>query len=323
MIFKKLKKLLRKYEDNSASPAERKAVDIWYESFSVQNDSAPLFDTETARSAMRQRIWANLPMSTKQPSWLRRHRYVLLGLSTAALLAVVFSWNYMQRHLTPQDSKMQEANYIAAFTASTTTKERKLITLPDSSRVWLNANSTLSVDAGYGTSVRQMQLEGEAFFDVSPDPAKPFVVKTKHIKIQVLGTAFNIQAYAATEKFRVGVAHGKVAVWDHAEQELNQLTKGQVLSYDIHNGESTTQQAAVIGSWREGRVILEQASFKDLAQAIYTIYGMRLRNESRSAQKYSYNLQIRNNRSLEQTLDVVCGMHQLHYRREDNEIILY
>ncbi|WP_169741991.1 FecR family protein [Sphingobacterium deserti] len=323
MIFNKLKKLLRKYEDNSASPAERRAVDIWYESFSVKKEGSPLFDSKMERDAMQQRIWANLPVSKKQPSWLQRNRYLMISLSAAALFAVVFSWTQLQQRFDIDSKEVQLSNYVAAFTASTGTKERKLITLPDSSRVWLNANSTLSVEAGYGTEARLMQLEGEAFFDVSPDPEKPFVVKTEHIKIEVLGTAFNIQAYTAADKFRVGVEHGKVAVWDNAGQELNKLTKGQMLSYETRSGESLTQQDAVVGSWREGRVVLEQATFSELAQAIYNIYGVRLRNEKKSAKNYSYNLQIHSNRSLVQTLDVICGMHRLNYRREDNGIILY
>ncbi|WPL47043.1 FecR family protein [Sphingobacterium bambusae] len=323
VILTTLKKLLRKYNADKATPAERRVVDIWYESFSEKEEASTLFNDVAERNDMQQRIWNNLPLAKTPRSWFQRNRYVLLGFSTAALLLLVFSWNQVLQYSGLVSETTTQSTPLAAFSASTTVKERKLITLPDSSRVWLNANSTLSVADAYGMEARHVTLEGEAFFDVAPDPRRPFVVKTKHIKIQVLGTAFNIQAYPSAEAFRVGVEHGKVAVLDNLGQQLNQLTKGQMLSYNTHDGKIFTKMDAAVGSWRDGRVVLEQASFADLRQAIYNIYGVRLRNERKSGNQYSYNLQIHANRSLAQTLDIVCDMHRLNYRRENDEIILY
>jgi len=323
VILTRLKKLLRIYNADKATAAERRIVDIWYESFSTKRIDSPVFKNSAERDALQQRIWSSLPLSKTTPSIFRRNRYVFLGFSAAALLAIVFSWNQLTSPFDTSNDLPATSIYSSAFSASTGIKERKLITLPDSSQVWLNANSTLSVEAGYASNVRHVELNGEAFFDVTPDPAKPFVVKTKHIKIQVLGTAFNIQAYPTAEKFSVGVEHGKVAVWNNAGTELDRLTKGQMLSFNTADGKSFTKDGTGIGSWREGRVVLEQATFAELAQTIYNIYGVRLQNADTSRKKDSYNLQIHSNRSLEQTLDIVCGMHRLNYRRENDEIILY
>lgn len=323
VIFTKLKKLLRKYNADKATAAERRVVDIWYASFSKEEKDSHLFHDVAERNDMQQRIWNSLPLAKIQPSWFQRNRYLMLGLSAAALLLLVFSGNQMLQYSGMLTQTTTQSAPLAAFSASTTVKERKLIMLPDSSRVWLNANSTLVVEAAYGTEARYVTLDGEAYFDVAPDSTRSFVVKTKHIKIQVLGTAFNIQAYPSAETVRVGVEHGKVAVLDNTGQQLNQLTKGQMLSYDTHDGKSFTKVDAAVGSWRDGRVVLEQATFADLRQAIYNIYGVRLRNQRKSGNRYSYNLQIHANRSLAQTLDIVCDMHRLNYRREDDEIILY
>ncbi|GHE36726.1 anti-sigma factor [Sphingobacterium griseoflavum] len=323
VISRKLKNLLKQYEEGKATPAERRAVDIWYESFSSKKEDSPIWENPAAREAMRKRIWDNVQPLRKQPSWFRQHRKLFAGLSAAALLTVAFLWHYTVTIPDEPHPQIAHNNDIATSTFTTGSKERKLVTLPDSSRVWLNANSTLSIAAGYGGEFRQVAIDGEAFFDVVPNPQKIFVVKTSHLNIQVLGTAFNVQAYAGATTFRVGVAHGKVAVQDKVGMTLNQLTQGQMLSYNTHDGNNLTRSIAGVGSWRDGRIVLEEASFEELAQAIYNIYGVRLRNERQSGKHYSYNLQIHSNRSLAQTLDIICRMHRTNYRRENDEIILY
>ena len=90
---------------------------------------------------------------------------------------------------------------------------RQLVHLPDGSRVWLNAHSRLhyqglSTLAGAGT--RAVQLTGEAYFEVVPDPARPFLVSTATARVRVTGTAFNVRAYAAEDSVEVSVTHGRV-----------------------------------------------------------------------------------------------------------------
>lgn len=90
---------------------------------------------------------------------------------------------------------------------------RRPVQLPDGSRVWLNARSRLRY-AGVGLAPAQgrraVQLTGEAYFEVQPNPARPFVVTTTTAHVRVTGTAFNVRAYAAEDSVEVSVAHGQV-----------------------------------------------------------------------------------------------------------------
>src|SRR5690606_25451661 len=70
------------------------------------------------------------------------------------------------------------------------------ITLPDGSKVWLNAASTLNFPQSFSPSERLVQLEGEAYFEIAHRPNQPFIVESNGQRIQVLGTHFNVKAYS-------------------------------------------------------------------------------------------------------------------------------
>lgn len=122
------------------------------------------------------------------------------------------------------------------------TNETRLAAMPDGSRIWLTAYSSITYNAAaYSSSLREITLEGEAFFDVRHDEAHPFVVRHGAIATQVLGTAFNIEAYADERAIRIALLRGKVAVKTAGaglqSQPLQVLEPGQVLSYQKASGQ--------------------------------------------------------------------------------------
>ncbi len=106
---------------------------------------------------------------------------------------------------------------------------RQLVRLPDGSTVWLNAHSRLRyVGAGFAPArgLRAVQLTGEAYFEVVPDPARPFIVTTSTARVRVTGTAFNVRAYAAEDSVEVSVTHGQVWLTHLSAPDSVQLPAG-------------------------------------------------------------------------------------------------
>ncbi len=89
---------------------------------------------------------------------------------------------------------------------------KKHITLPDGTRVWLNAGSKLTYNDGFARINRRISIEGEALFNVEKDPAIPFVVSTKNITIEVLGTVFNVEAYPEDFDIQTTLISGRIRV---------------------------------------------------------------------------------------------------------------
>ena len=131
----------------------------------------------------------NAPCTVQRPHRLSNlfgHIRIHSLLRTAAVVAVValtgmFAW---RTALMPAP--------ITYFNADTTIMH---VAMPDGSDIWLTPGSTLCYDETFPTDERRVHLDGEAYFDVSRDPRKPFVVHTERQRIRVLGTSFNVMAY--------------------------------------------------------------------------------------------------------------------------------
>lgn len=89
---------------------------------------------------------------------------------------------------------------------------RSKLVLPDGTQVWLNAESRITYHNNFNTDQREVDLEGEAFFDVTHDAQRPFTVHTSGIDIKVLGTAFNVKSYASDETIETTLLRGSIEV---------------------------------------------------------------------------------------------------------------
>ena len=90
--------------------------------------------------------------------------------------------------------------------------ETRNVILPDGSSVLLNRHSSLSYPKRFKSDNREVQLTGEAYFEVSKDQKHPFIVQTEHINVQVLGTHFNVDAYRNSPEVKTTLLTGSVAV---------------------------------------------------------------------------------------------------------------
>ncbi|MBV7532078.1 FecR family protein [Chitinophaga sp. sic0106] len=97
-------------------------------------------------------------------------------------------------------------------TLSTPAGMKYKIMLPDGSAVWLNAASSLTYPAVFAAGNRTVKLQGEAFFDIAADPAKPFIVQAGNQSVQVLGTRFNVNAYPEDGEHKTTLLQGAVKV---------------------------------------------------------------------------------------------------------------
>lgn len=131
--------------------------------------------------------------------------------------------------------------------------QRKLVTLPDSTQIWINAGSLVKIPAKWDEdSIREIYLEGEGFFNVRQDPSRPFVVHTGETTIRVLGTSFNIEAYHQVP-VTVTISTGKVQFSSKSGASVT-LTKNQRSVWMAGEGIFQTSEVdpSLYNGWREG-----------------------------------------------------------------------
>lgn len=153
-------------------------------------------------------------------------------------------------------------------------KQYQLI-LPDGSRVWLNAQTTLTFPGNFASHERVVELSGEAYFEVAQKASWPFRVKTKEQTVEVLGTGFNVSAYPDDRKTMTTLADGSVKVSDAATSCL--LKPGQVAVRKTGSGnrfEIADADLEETLGWKNGLLVLKDARTEELMQTISRIYDV-------------------------------------------------
>jgi len=146
------------------------------------------------------------PVAVKKPFYKRWVTYVAVA---AAVTAVVFLVNPDVAN-NPQRSDIASASPINEITINPGSRSK--ILLPDGSQVWINSGTKLTYHTTFSGSTRDVQLDGEAYFDVVHDAAHPFIVHTSGIDIRVLGTVFNVKAYTADPFIEATLINGSIEV---------------------------------------------------------------------------------------------------------------
>jgi transmembrane sensor len=165
--------------------------------------------------------------------------------------------------------------YFTQKTIRTKLDETTEISLPDGSKVTLNAGSRLKYKTHYGKGERVVSLQGEAFFEVRKNAGSPFIIKLNDAQIQVLGTSFNVKAYRGMQNIEVTVAEGKVSVYDK-KQPLK-----KVVTVAGEKAEFNRQQKAVkktentdrnFISWKTRRIVFENDDLQQIVNTLSDVY---------------------------------------------------
>ena len=171
-------------------------------------------------------------------------------------------------------------------TVSTPRGGRFRLVLPDSSRVWLNAASSINFPSAFSGTQRLVRITGEVYFEIVTNSNMPFVVKLKDQVVENLGTAFNIKAYPEEDVFITTPIHGAVKVFLDTNTVLLQpgqqeLTYGQsIVKKNIVDLENTV-------AWHQGFFVFDGNSLKDILGQIGRWYDLEIRYDgSFSPKKY-------------------------------------
>lgn len=138
---------------------------------------------------------------------LRRMAAAAVVILTIATVYIIYS-----RKSTPRALATMAVNEVVARPGA-----RSYLLLPDGSKVWLNSASRIEYKGNFNDSIREVSLEGEAFFDVVKDKTRPFIVHTSDIDIRVLGTAFNVKSYPKDPSIETTLIHGMIEVTNKKE----------------------------------------------------------------------------------------------------------
>jgi len=148
--------------------------------------------------------------------------------------------------------KLTDAQPGQNVTLSTPNGGQYRVTLSDGTKVWLNAASSLSYPTNFTGEYRKVQLEGEAYFEVTHNAKHPFIVSTHEQQVKVLGTSFNVNAYINERKTVTTLLNGRVELSSSGSSSTTQLRPGEQSVLDHSGFEVGAVDATLYAAWKEG-----------------------------------------------------------------------
>lgn len=207
----------------------------------------------------------------------------------------------------------------------TSAKEKRLVVLDDSTRIWLNGGSTLRYPAQFDKNKREVYLEGEAYFDVARAAEWPFVVHAAGgVNTLVLGTSFNIKAYPDHKQLIVSVMTGKVRI-ERNEQAVSTLVKGQELRLSTVSGQVAQHAftAEQTTGWQEGDMNFNDEPLADILKDLQLAYGVNITLTNPGLADLLLTTGFKKNTSIERTLSIICELADAKYARRSDGFIVY
>lgn len=159
-------------------------------------------------------------------------------------------------------------------TMSTPKAQKYNLQLADGTKVWLNASSSIKFPTAFSGKTREVSITGEAYFEVSSDKRKPFIVDVGGMKVEVLGTHFNINSYEDEDLIRTTLLEGSVVI--NQNMKSKKLYPGQqatVNSIGDINLEQNVNLSQVM-SWKNGLFYFEKSSLQEVMREISRWYDV-------------------------------------------------
>ena len=199
--------------------------------------------------------------------------------------------------------------------------------LADGSKVVLNAGSEVKYPEKFGSNGREVYFWGEAFFEIAPDPARPFVIETGDARIKVLGTSFNVKAYPESGITEVVVNSGTVLFY-HVDE--NNSILGQIIlkmgEKGIYN--RTTHKLAKIAnddinfiSWKTGVLVFNETPLDEVMDVIGDKYDVKFHTENVKLSQLKLTATF-DNESLDSVLEVLSLVHKLQFTHNGKDYLV-
>jgi ferric-dicitrate binding protein FerR (iron transport regulator) len=325
-----LSRLFNLYLERKASPEE---VALLLEHFQVKGDEGLLQDLilqqlgkqesdeniidikdremfKRVESGLKSRIDEEQAAGYKRRGYISGLRIVAAVAATLLLVTGIALW-YISR-------PVQMITVYAAY------GKVLQLRLPDSSRLWLSAGSTIAYPEKFSTKTRSVKVvNGDIFFAVAHEANRAFVIETKGNKISVLGTSFEVDAFDKRQTTNVTVLTGKVGIVPKGSNDASFLLPGEraLINNVSHALQKVKVDTSDIASWRTGQLIFENQPLAEVMQILERTYNVRIEitNSRLLGERITMRLK---NQPLADVMSAISFSNHLKFKMINDQLIV-
>ena len=307
------KKELEQWIDSD--PAHKKyyyeLTEIW---LATEAFSGKLGNKDLAYYRFKQRI---------EGDFKKKHLFSPL-IRYAAAAIIIISLISTSFHIGGNMEKQALANTLQSIEVPLGSRTR--IVLQDGTTVWLNAGSKLSYNGLFLRNNREIMLEGEGYFEVTPRSDLPFIVNTEAINVKVLGTKFNIKANSDESDVSVALAEGSVNFINKSMPASSLILKPKQLA--VYNKESKKTNVSNIdpsmaNMWITGSHFFNEQSLAEITQILGKVFDVKFVFRNQSKKELTFYADFRENETLSDILQVLSSSKKFSYKKKGDIIEIY
>ena len=200
--------------------------------------------------------------------------------------------------------------------------EKAEVVLPDGSNVWINSGSTLTYDRHFNGKERSVYLQGEAYFEITENKKRPFIVHTKHITVQALGTSFNVRSYETDSLASAVLLEGKVKVSASGHETI--LSVNERATFDKRKQTLLADRVEALNfiEWKNGNIYFSNQTYDEIARALSRIYNVEIQFASEQLRPMRFSGTLGSS-GIKNALDILSMTSPMYYEMKDTTIILH
>jgi len=209
----------------------------------------------------------------------------------------------------------QKDNSNHSFLVEVARGNKATVTLPDNSKAWINSNSSLNFIANSNES-REIKMNGEVFFQVFKDKKRPFIISFDDIKIEVLGTSFNVKAYKNRETIETSLVEGSVKISGHHLSREFILKPNEKAIYNRKSNNLTIVQTnnELETAWKSNVLRFDTERFGDVMNMLEDWYDITINNQYPQIENDLITGSFKNE-GIESVMDILKVQYNINYTR--------
>lgn len=198
-------------------------------------------------------------------------------------------------------------------------------TIADGTKIWLNSGSELIFPMNFTGKEREVQLKGEAFFEVAENENQPFIVKANNLNIEVLGTSFNVLSYDTDSHAEVVLVKGKVALTSEQHGRVNDhgfLHPNQKAEFDretLHLVKESVNVEKYI-AWREGYLVFRDDNMEEVVKKLSRWFNVEISLNNSELKSYTFQATFKNE-NLVQVLNLLKLSSPIDYKISQRKLL--
>lgn len=200
--------------------------------------------------------------------------------------------------------------------------ERSEVTLCDGTKIFINSNTTLTYSRQFGSQTREVILKGEAYFQVAHNKAIPFIVRTSHFSVRVLGTEFNVKAYEEDNQVAAALDKGSIELTPAATKRPLLLKPGEEFMLQKNDGQTVIKHIDNQKNWLNNFIVVECLDINEFCKMLERNFNVSIDIDPAIDHQFEYNGRFKREKDIEEILDIMTKASPIKYIRKGDQITI-